>query len=104
MPQGQPLTVPDDGLTTRARPSGSGPPVARPSVSTTTRLRRARSRAFSRTTTSRAANKPCASGVFPPVSNRASRRLAMCTDDVGGNNRWASRCRNVITATLSRRW
>ena len=55
-------------------PSGSGPPVARPSVSTTTRLRRARSRAFSRTTTSRAASSPCASGVLPPVSKRASRR------------------------------
>src|SRR5581483_4847404 len=86
-----------------ARPTGSGPPVARPSVRTTTRLRRAGSRIRSRATMSRAARRPCARGVFPPVSNRPSRRDAMCTEAVGGSNTCAPSPRNVITATLSRR-
>lgn len=36
--------------------------------------------------------------------NRASRRPAMCADDVGDSNSVASCWRKVITATLSLRW
>ncbi|CFE89298.1 Uncharacterised protein [Mycobacterium tuberculosis] len=52
----------------------------------------------------RAASSPSASGVLPPVLNRASRRPAMCADDVGDSNSVASCWRKVITATLSLRW
>lgn len=39
-----------------------------------------------------------------PGLNRASRRPAMCADDVGDSNSVASCWRKVITATLSLRW
>ena len=80
------------------------PPVARPSVSSTTIARRCGSRTRSRSTTSRATPNPAANGVFPPVGSAANRRTAMSTDVVGGSTTDASAPRMVITATLSRRW
>ena len=69
----------------RARRTGSLAAGRAPVGQRTTIARRCGSRTRSRSTTSRAARNPAASGVFPPVRIPANRRTAMSTDDVGGS-------------------
>ena len=90
-----------------ARPAsatGSGPPVARPSVTSTTSGLRAGSRSRSTRSTSWARSSPAASGVRPPVGRVSSRAAAASTDEVGGRDTSAADPRNVTSPTLSRRW
>src|SRR3989440_9964873 len=103
-PDSQSTTTQATPASAGATATGSGPAVARPSVTRINKGRRCGSRRRCAATTRAAVVSPAARGVRPPVGNSRSRAAPISWLPVGGRVTCASSPRKVTRPTRSRRW